>query len=403
MTMSVLFETNHGSYQLAGEDGETVKTVLDRFQIPLSAVWTYVVDAPEEEADARRISFVPSTVRLGDPWLEARDVHARLTRNINVPGLLGLDARSVREVGEPVTEWTFPSEEGGAFDRVQCQLTAEECIAFVDRSVDSVLAYWPSDMPRRLVVGTSGGGDSNVLLTSLLRRLASADVMPVMMLGLPDWDAQLQNAKDLCASLGVALDVIEGEEAARLAGVRSLEGLIHDFVDSYPDADLDLIGTWLLRRVLSAFAHERGVPAVATGFNREDMVAECLARIVRGLPPLSMPYRSIGETTFVFPMYKVPKKIGDGAYPVFSLENYENRTPSFAPGRSVFYHLAYWLSDLAPGIDVTLLEGFARLADAASDSIVFDPTLADHVPAGAYTDEQRSKWREFLNANLVSA
>ncbi|MGI9099059.1 MAG: hypothetical protein ACR2H2_11335 [Solirubrobacteraceae bacterium] len=37
---------------------------------------------------------------------------------------------------------------------------------------------------------------------------------------------------------------------------------------------------------------------------------------------------------FVYPMCEVPKKIGDGAYPRRSLENYETRTPSVAAGRS---------------------------------------------------------------------
>ena len=59
-------------------------------------------------------------------------------------------------------------------------------MAIVQAAVDETLERWPPDIPRRVLVGTSGGGDSNVLLAALLRsgRLAAGDVVPVLLLGL---------------------------------------------------------------------------------------------------------------------------------------------------------------------------------------------------------------------------
>ncbi|MFQ6145295.1 hypothetical protein HUT11_23990 [Streptomyces seoulensis] len=398
----VHLETNHGLYRLEGRPDDDIKSVLDRFSIPMSSVWTFVLEDHTDvakAASARRVTFVPATTRLSTVAAQGREIHARVTRNINLPGLLGLDAQFVREIERPSTEWTFPSGEDGAFKRVQTQMSAEECFDFVVRSVDDVLSKWPAEGPVELVLGTSGGGDSNVLLSALMqaeRIREGGRVVPTMMLGIPDWDTQVDNARQICTSLGLELQIIEGERAAELAGVSSLEDLKTDFHETYPDADLEFLGTWLLRKVLGGHAHSQGMKFVATGANREDIIAEGLSRIARGLAPLPSPYRPIGDVTFAYPMYKVPKKIGDGAYPTFSLENYEARNPSYSPGRSVFYYLSYYLADLAPGFDVDLLNGLSTLADLVPQPFEFDSELQDHVVKGSYTPEQHRSWQDFL-------
>jgi hypothetical protein len=112
------------------------------------------------------------------------------------------------------------------------------------------------------------------------------------------------------------------------------------------------------------------------------------------------PYRRIGETLFVYPMCQVPKKIGDGAYPERSLENYEQRTPSISAGRSVFYQLAYLIGDQLPGMDMTLLTGFSDLgarAAAEQDPIRYDERIGDYVAHDMATEEQSERWSRFLD------
>lgn len=407
--MPIIFETNHGSYRLPADDQpETVRSVLTRYGVPLSSVWTYVVEPHTEDTDrgnSRQAHFIPSTTPIDAPWLEGRNIHARVTRNVNLPGLLQLQGLDARHVENASTEWTFPDDAAGAFLPIHSELTPQECLEFVRKGVDEVLSQWPTPNSGGLVVGTSGGGDSNVLLSALAESeyMEGVELLPTMMLGIPDWDTQHDNAVELSESLGLPLVVIDKQHAAKLAGVRSLDQLIEDFLTNYPGAELEIIGTWLLRRVLSGLAQERGISFVATGANREDVLAEGLARIARGHPPLPIPYRQIGDVTFVFPMYGTPKKIGDGAYPAFSLENYEARNPSHSPGRSVFYHLAYLLADLAPGIDVDFLRGFGRLADIAPSPIARVESLQDYAVTDAYTDEQLQKWRELLERNRVTS
>ncbi len=224
---------------------------------------------------------------LPDQDEDGTEIIARVTRNINLPGLLGTETSSARLHPDATTEWTFPTPDSGAFHRVHSQMSASECFEFVRASVQGVLKQWPGPSGEGLVVGTSGGGDSNVLFSTLMEsgHFRPEQVVPVMMLGIPDWDAQVDNARELCRAHGIDLNVVEESETARLAGLKELGSVKQVFQDSFPDADLEFMGTWLLRRVLSRYAVERGIKFVATGANREDIVAEHLARVSRGLLP----------------------------------------------------------------------------------------------------------------------
>lgn len=391
--MRITLQTNHGDYVLASDSAETVGAQLREFGIPLTAVWTYQT---AELGDGRRHArFVPASAG----GAEADGTIARVSRNINIPGLLGKETTSIREVEQASTEWTFPTADSGAYHRVHAHMSPEECLDFVRHSVQSVLASWPADAPKGVAVGTSGGGDSNALISAMVESdfFDSNAVRPVMMLGIPDWDTQEENARQLCGFLGVDLRVVEAAEAAELAGIRNIADARDRFRDSFPDADLEFLGTWLLRRVLFACAQQAGHSAVALGANREDIVAEHLSRLVRGLLPLPAPFRKIGDGLFVYPMWKVPKKIGDGIYPSFSLENYEARNPSFSPGRSIFYYLSYWLPELLPGFDLSLMEGMSRMAEK-ENSIVLDDFLQDYISAEGVDPKTHERWGTFLHA-----
>lgn len=204
----------------------------------------------------------------------------------------------------------------GTWDRTEAWLNQEDCVAIVQKSVDRALGRWPTGIPRRLVVGISGGGDSNVLLAALTSSelIGTEEIVPAIVVG-PNMDIHLHNALTLCAELGCTLTTIEGDQVAGLAGIRSVEEFFRIFERHYPDADIDFPWTWLLRRTLAAAARERDIQAVAIGANREDLLSEGFLRLARGLAPMPAPYRRIGNEVFVYPMCEVPKKIGDGAYP----------------------------------------------------------------------------------------
>ncbi len=193
--LSIVLESSHGEHILSGTSAQTIAEVLRLAGVPLSSVWTYMVEerpgAVAGEPTRRRARFVPASTRLGE--LDGT-VHARVNRNIDLAGLSRPAGEATRTVVEASTEWTFPGADQGAYTPISSQLTPQECVAVVQAAVDETLDQWPPDMPRRLLVGTSGGGDSNVLLAALAQsgKLAAGDVAPVLLLG-PDMDRHHDN------------------------------------------------------------------------------------------------------------------------------------------------------------------------------------------------------------------
>jgi tRNA(Ile)-lysidine synthase TilS/MesJ len=391
----VLVESQHGVRRLESNGHVTVGDVLRQAGVPLSTVWTYTVDQDGAAA------FVPASTLLRDH----DEVRARVNRNVDVLGLSALAPSSAHSCGEPaVTEWVFPSRGGGAYDRVHAGLSMSDCVAVVESAVRRVASAWPESLARRVVVGTSGGGDSNVMLTALVQcgEFPPGAAVPVLVDDGSDRMSEArQTASEVCREAGCELRIVRPAQAAGLAGVASLECFFSAFERWYPDADVDFAWTWLLRQVLAGVAREWGIGAVAVGANREDLLSEGLLRLACGLAPLPAPFRRIGTETWVYPMYEVPKKIGDGAFPRRSLANYEQRQASVAAGRTVFYQAAYVLADALPGFDQTLVAGFATLGSAAAawlDPIVHDPDLGDFVVAGMADATERQRWAEFLSA-----
>ncbi len=217
------------------------------------------------------------------------------------------------------------------------------------------------------------------------------------MLGIEDWDKQLPQAKEICKNLSLNLNVITHEQVVDILGISSLLTMFTEFKSIFPNVDFEFLGTWLLRKVLSNYAIEKDIKYVAIGANREDLVAEGIARISQGKLPLPIPFRKIGNLTFAYPLWKVPKKIGDGAFTNYSLVNYENRNPSFTKGRALYYHLANMLPDLAPGIDVSLLNGFSAISKYDSELIILDNELNDFVCKDSYNELQVKQWKEFID------
>lgn len=387
--------SSHGVYRFYGKKNETLGSALKRAGIPISAVTTVFALNRRGKISKSLFSFLSISQNLSRLNQKNGKVVVQLSRNIALPDLLSGSPAQIRKTENPVSEWIFPDKEIGGFKKTLVQLSAEECKKMVSGCVNEVFDQWPKKKKMKLIVGVSGGGDSNVLLSSLIhsKKIQKKDIFPVMMLGIPDWDKQVNQALSLCKSYGLKLQIINKENVERILSIKSLDNLIFKFKREFSDADLEFLGTFLLRKVLSSIANSRKVNFVAVGANREDLLSEGIARLSRGLPPLPAPFRQIGNVTFVYPMWKIPKKIGDGAFPRFSLVNYENRDPSFSEGRCIFYYAAYAISDICPGLDITLLEGFSKLSGLSKNHIVKNPNLEDFVCNEKISKKRINRWK----------
>ena len=182
-----------------------------------------------------------------------------------------------------------------------------------------------------------------------------------MLQGLPEWDNRIEVARKLCKKYEAKLIEISPEETSTLLGASGIRlDWIDKFEELFPDEDLEFVGTLAIKKVLLRYAEKFRAQAIITGLNAEDICAEILACLTLGYSPKPYPTRSINNINFWYPLYLTPKKIADGCFPTHARDNYADRYPSHAYGRSLFYYLAQCLEDRCPGFLVDFISGVEK-------------------------------------------
>lgn len=359
---SVAVVTSHGRQTLSGDADDRLIDVLSRNGVPWSAISAYIVPGPGEPPQL----FPALDVRLGE--LESgAEVLLYFNRNVN-PFKFSLNNFGVIESdvpGREATEYIYQrlDNEAGEAESYLKKLSPEECKQIIaDRVGDTVRQHVPTGST--LVVGVSGGGDSNAMLYGL-SQLADhgITIRPVILKGIPDWDAGVPRAQSLCDGYGLELKVMEADEVKDLLGIpRDSIDLIDRFEQEFQGDDFEFLGTLMIRLALSAYARELRTDYIVTGVNLEDIVCENMFRISSGLKPAGFPIRPIGDVTLLYPLWMCPKRIIDGCFPKFSLENYDARYPCFSLGRNLYYSVVYAIQSQFPGYLEQMARGMSELS-----------------------------------------
>jgi NH3-dependent NAD+ synthetase len=76
------------------------------------------------------------------------------------------------------------------------------------------------DPAKKIILGISGGCDSNTLIMSFLKSdlLNRNQIVAVMMLGIPDWDRGKSRAEVICQEQGIKLRFVTAEKVNELLG-----------------------------------------------------------------------------------------------------------------------------------------------------------------------------------------
>lgn len=384
--MRIVVASAHGRFELAGWSPEqTILEVCRLNRIPANSVSLYVDRGGELELITGLLRPVADLIKEGESLLIRPD------RNINYHEII--PDRIIADVAPgDVSEYAFPYDDRTHHFR---GMTSEECVAYIHQQVkEAIVEHGQELLDATVVVGVSGGGDSNVLVGALVAA-GVRDIRPVMMMGIPDWDKGRDRAETTCAAYGLQLQVIESAEVGRLLGASPGHDWVSGFESTYPDVDLEMLGTLAVRLTLSAVAREVGTKHVITGLNLEDILGEALMCVMEGRAPLPYPHRTVGDIDIFYPLYRCPKKIIDGCFPKFSLANYEDRYPSHMRGRALAYYLAQSMNGLIPGIEFDLLNGLQRIGRDGSASMHADPDLG-FVVLRSVSAEAKSKWMSFL-------
>lgn len=97
------------------------------------------------------------------------------------------------------------------------------------------------------------------------------------------------------------------------------------------------------------------------------------------MKPASCPVREIGDMKLIMPLWMCPKRIIDGCFPKFSLDNYDARYPCFSLGRNLYYSIVYNLQSSFPGFTEQLAQGLSTLASSDPVKYHLDDQLGFYV------------------------
>ncbi len=373
---TVSLVTSHGRQTLTTYSDERMIDLLNRHRIPWSAVSIYVARASEP-----RPVPAPCLDHTLDQFSPTDEVLLYFNRNVN-PFMFNLaDFRTV-ESDDPAHDATeyfyqrFDNNQSSAETFLK-KLSPDECKTIIgDRVADALRAVLPSG--GRIVVGVSGGGDSNALLYGL-SRIDDIEVHPIIIKGIPEWDAGVARALTLCKSYGLDLKVMEEAEVKELVGMSAGGGIIDRFEHEFKGDDFEFLATLLIRLALSRHAKNTGTSLICTGLNLEDVVCEATFRLAAGLKPAPFPMRTIGSTTLLLPLWLCPKRILDGCFPEFSRDNYDARYPCFSVGRNAYYSLVYSLQSQFPAMLEKMALGLSTLSLTDPVTYVFNHQLGFEV------------------------
>lgn len=375
----VFVVTAHGRQQLACEPDELLFKVLQQNGVPWAAVSIYVVS---RETGELRLE-APLDRPIGEIE-DAAEVLLFFNRNVN-PFKFALDNFKLVKTGDEgrqATEYFYQAlnNEQSTCTTYLKKLSASECQDIIAQRVEEMIGeYLPNGGD--LVVGVSGGGDSNAMLHGLTRlRGQGLRLHPIILKGIPDWDLGVPRAQELCDKYDLELTVVEEPEVRDLLGMEiDSTPLIDRFETEFRGDDFEFLGTLLIRLGLAKHARDVGTPFICTGLNLEDILSEALFRVASGLTPAPFPIREIGDIRLLFPLWMCPKRIIDGCFPKFSLDNYQARYPCFSLGRNLYFSVIYNLQSQFPSFPEQLAHGLSALSLANPATYTYNEQLGFHV------------------------
>lgn len=367
--MNLIFNTAHEKFNLDYEDKQTLEDVCLLNKLPFQSINFYGI----QNGDLTIITDIINT-KISD--LKIRDYDEIIfqpNRNINFSKIINKNLL-IEKKSNSTTEYLFQSDNFD--DLVNIEFEPQNCFNYIFEKVNSFLDNKIID-ERPIIVGISGGGDSNTLLKTLTnsKKISNSQIIAVMCVGLEVWDTAIERAEYICSESNVELIFVGPKEICSIIGKRNSENWDNDFFDAFKDSDIDALGTFIVRKVLQFYVKKTNAQCMITGLNLEDLLAESIFQITKGKLPLPFPVRIIDEIPLWYPLYEIPKKILDGCYPKFSLQNYEQRNADKLINRAIPYYYSQMVSNFVPGFEFDLLYGFEKISRLNKEPFIFEPEL----------------------------
>jgi hypothetical protein len=379
--------STHGRIRFDWDFNETILGVLNKNSIPWVSGSLYI---PLNDG---KLELYPHLDQLAKTYT-FDEIQFHLNRNI-APFIFGNYPAFQDKKLDSVVQFLYQDFDSKQVKQpVFASLNEADCRYIVTSNVKEYCSQYICNK-KRLLVGISGGGDSNALLYALTQ-IPEIELYPVIITGLPEWNKGLLRAQALAEKYNLPLKIVSEEQMLSYLGLSDCkEELFNRFQRYFSNDDFEVMAALMIRLALEATAKELDAIDILIGANQDDKLSEAFYFIINGEVPFEIPVRKIGSFNFHYPLWMCPKVIIDGCFPKYSLENYQDRYPSFSPGRSLYYQLAYHVISNFPGIGEKILLSQERRTSTERSHFIYDSDLGWYVFPG-FSLSVKQKLLKFL-------
>ena len=341
---------------LKAHDDLTLEEFLRAKRIPPSLFQGYLIDGE----DVRPIPL--NTQILNIP--PQSEIVLRCIRNTDLRDVLPQKI-SYSKVNNPITTISDLNIGGGECTETIYEIDTESAKQIVwDKISIFIKAQSQSDT---IIVGISGGGDSNTLVESLMNFSSGYSEKKFVFFTIilnPIWPSSAaERAAELCRKHNIQHQIFGTKEIETLFGMKNgLDKCYAEYCQKFGNNTSHFFGTYLISLVARKLCKKYKTDEYILGFNREDLLADLLYSLMNGQKPLEFPVRRFGKIKLLMPLWEVPKVVLDACYPKYSLSNYQEREMDESTfQRNIIYYLAHGVDDVYSNLGLSLMQGVQKI------------------------------------------
>jgi hypothetical protein len=371
MFRNIKLKTASQEIILKSFDELTLEGVLRINRLPMGLFQAYIIDSE------RKIKPIPLNINLKDIG-ENYEVILQCIRNIDLRQVLPQKI-SYRKVNNPITllhDINIGEDKCTETIHQIDEMAAREIVATKTEEFMKKYSY-----ASRIIVGVSGGGDSNTLIKSLkeflIKNKSDKKYICFTLIFDPIWPkSAARRASELCRENEVEHFIYEDEDIEKILKMTgNLKDFYNEFSEKFGNDATEFFGTYLVSLIARKLCKKYETNEYCLGFNREDILSELLFSLINGYRPLSFPVREFGPVKLLMPLWEIPKKILDACYPKYSIENYQERAGVTTFQRSIIYYLAHSIEDVYSNLGLSLMKGVQKLFVNSWSRLNYDEEL----------------------------
>lgn len=368
------------TFQLEGEEGQSVASFLLSHHIPLDTVIV--------ECDGNIVSEIDILIRRGD------SITIRMVRAYHLPDFLsefGFALRSTPERGEALslpslyTKRVLLFDDDGSAELATKSIDKNRFAEFIEDSfVHCVREKGLIQEGDEIGLALSGGRDSLSLLYLLARTkkfLPSFNLRGVTVCGLSK-PLDLEIALEACSSLSITHEFVSTDKVKEYFGLcgtmdTALKALSKQFGRA---KSINCVHAFMRTSVERYFA-EQSIFKIAYGLHNEDLLASLVRSVVNGFAFGESFYcKSWGPFNLIYPLWGITKKEITIYLDVVAPKKHGGQsspTPYDRGGynRDIQYFVADSLQTLWPGFSYHAFEGYQKLFSSAAITLQHNQCL----------------------------